>query len=233
MLSRYQKHGGFIQLVQLIETCGKQKQDKFIEIIEKEDPNWAVAIREKMLTIEKIMSWDNTILAEIAGRLQQLTIAIAMHGLNPESIERILSIFTHSQRRNIEDLYSSNKPNSGEISAAFLKILQETRSMISNGYLRAEKFAPELTIPEEYEDKLGKYIQSPSEIVRQPAEKSKEKSPGIAIVTATATASTNKSDTKEIDILRTQLLTMQKENQQLRSELRILREKMLQIRKIA
>ena len=36
-LSRYQKSGGFIQLVQLIETCGKQKQDNFLSMIEKEE----------------------------------------------------------------------------------------------------------------------------------------------------------------------------------------------------
>ncbi len=104
MLTRYQKSGGFIQILQLIETCGKQKQENFLQMIEKEDPRWATAIKDKMLTIEKIFSWENAVLNEVAGRLQELTLATAMHGLKPEENARLLSTYTHSQRRNIESV---------------------------------------------------------------------------------------------------------------------------------
>src|SRR5687767_4705782 len=131
MLSRYQKSGGFVQLIQLIETCGKQKQDNFLGMIEKEDVRWAQAIKDKMLSMEKILAWDDNVVAEIAGRLQELTLATALHGLTPSQCERLLRTYSHSQKRNIEDLKNSKAPNPAEISSAYIKILQEVRNMIS------------------------------------------------------------------------------------------------------
>jgi flagellar motor switch protein FliG len=57
-ISRYKKAGGFIQLVSLIETFGAPKREKFIEMIDAESPVWAKALRDKMLSIERIFSWS-------------------------------------------------------------------------------------------------------------------------------------------------------------------------------
>src|SRR6185312_10872527 len=90
LLLRYQRAGGFVQLLQLIETCGKQKQDTFLNMIESEDPRWAKAVRDKMLTIERIFGWDDNPLSEVFSRLPVLTIATAMHGLSQEQSARFL-----------------------------------------------------------------------------------------------------------------------------------------------
>jgi hypothetical protein len=156
MLTRYHKAGGFLQLVQLIEVCGKQKQNNFLSIIEKEDSRWSEVLLLKMLSIEKIFTWDESVLGEIAVRLQQLTLATALQGISEAQGEMFLKTFSHSQRRNITDLKNSKNHSETEVSAAFIKIIQEVRNMISQGYLRVEKFAPELVIEENIEDKILK-----------------------------------------------------------------------------
>jgi hypothetical protein len=223
MILRYQKSGGFVQLLQLIETCGKQKQDNFLGMIEKEDMRWAQALREKMLTIEKIFSWSDQVLAEIAVRLQQLTLATAMHGLKPEDGERLMQTFSHSQRRNVEDLKKSKSPTPAEISSAYLKILQEVRTMIIQGYLRPEKFAPEMQIPPEFEDKLSKEpifktYQEHSPSVPDMSGFGSAASPAPQVV-AVAPASAGQALTNE--------------NTQLKTQVRLLQDKLIQIKKIA
>lgn len=240
MLARYQKSGGFIQLLQLIETCGKQKQDNFLQMIEKEDTQWAQAIREKMLTMEKIFSWDTAIVSEISARLHELTLATALHGLKPEDHERLLCTYTHSQKRNIDDLYKSKSPTPAEITSAFLKILQEVRSMIRNGDLRVEKFAPEMTIPENIEELLGKPSGSSDHdhdavpnldgFGASPAPSSSKSS---ATAPASGPSSGGATSDAEVFAMRKRIQTLTTENTQLKTEVRTLRDKLAQIKKIA
>ena len=72
MLDRYKKKGGFIQLLQLIETSNKQKQEQFLGIVAQESVIWEAEIRRKSLTLEKMLKWNATYLAEIFSRIQTL-----------------------------------------------------------------------------------------------------------------------------------------------------------------
>ena len=206
MLLRYQRPGGFIQLLQLIETCGKQKQDSFLNIIESEDPRWAHAVREKMLSMERIFSWDDNTVAEIFARMSLLTLATAMHGLSQEHIDRFLKTFSHAQKRNLDDLFNAKTPPAAEISAAFLKILQEARAMMIQGYLKVEKFAPQLLIPENYEESLMGNVEK--KVRAQPAHKVEIKS--------TPTSSTEPS---QVQVLQNKIRQLHDENAKLKAEL--------------
>ena len=206
MLLRYQRPGGFIQLLQLIETCGKQKQDSFLNIIESEDPRWAHAVREKMLSMERIFSWDDNAIAEIFARMSLLTLATAMHGLSQEHIDRFLKTFSHAQKRNLDDLFNAKTPPAAEISAAFLKILQEARAMMIQGYLKVEKFAPQLLIPENYEESLIGNVEK--KVRAQPAPKVETKS--------TPTPSTEPS---QVQVLQNKIRQLHDENAKLKAEL--------------
>jgi FliG C-terminal domain len=225
MLSRYQKPGGFIQLLQLIETCGKAKQENFLNIVEGEDIRWAQAIKEKMLTVEKIISWDDTVLAEIAARLQPLSLATFLHGLKKEDGDRLLRTFSHAQKRNIDDLFTSKKPNAAEINAAYLKVLQEVRYMIMHAFIRVDKFAPEMVIPEDIEDTLGKplHIQTPHTAQHMPTN-----SRGPVKIHAV-----DGPGSDDVPHLRSQVVSLSHENEQLKNDLRVAREKLAQIKKIA
>lgn len=238
MLSRYQKAGGFIQLVQLIETTGKAKQENFLNIIDKEGPRWAEALREKMLTMDKILSWDDQVLAEIAARLQELTLATAVHGLKPEDSERLLKTFTHSQRRNIDDIKNSKVPSPAEQASAFNKILVEVRSMITNGYIRVDKFAPDMVIPEDFEQELGKpglnlVRNEPSSTPNMDSFGGSPSGQSTYSAHGQVKSVPSAADTHEVNALRSKINTLTSENNMLKAEIKVLREKLAQIRKIA
>jgi hypothetical protein len=231
-LSRYQKSGGFLQLLQLIETCGKQKQDNFLLMIENEDQRWSDAIKEKMLTMERILSWNNSVLGEIAGRLQQLTVATLIHSLKPEDATRLVESFSHSQKRAIEDLKNSKTPSAAEVSSAAIKVLQEVRTMITQGYIRLDKVAPSMFIPEDIEDKLGKTgaFEANEPIVE---ESSKLEVSNVRPIGTAKGGNTDVKDTAEYNTLNNKYQQLQTENNNLKSEVKLLRDKLAQIRKIA
>jgi flagellar motor switch protein FliG len=117
MLDRYQKTGGFVQLVSLLETCGQAKQEKFLEIIRAESSFWADALKTKVLSIERIYTWNDETIAEIFGTLQDLTVAVALIS-GPETLRgRVFAFLSHGRRRKIEDIIGINKPTPGEVAA--------------------------------------------------------------------------------------------------------------------
>src|SRR5687768_10826919 len=88
MLSRYRKQGGFQQLLQLIETCTSQKREQLLKLIEAEDPAWAKLINTKMVTLEKVFSWDASHVAEVTSQLVPRTLAVLLHGLPKEALDK-------------------------------------------------------------------------------------------------------------------------------------------------
>jgi hypothetical protein len=232
MLARYHKSGGFIQLLQLIETSSKAKQENFLGMIEKENFHWADALRTKMVTIEMIFSWDNQVLAEIAVRLQELTIATAMHGLKPADIEKLLSTCSHSQKRIIDDAFKAKVAAPNEIGAAFLKIIQEVRKMISDAALHVEKFAPNLVIEKGIEEKLGKGGAVKGDEASAGAGEAASETPGELRFDSPASRNTGEVSA-DVSQLQKKVHSLMAENNTLKTELKISKEKLAQIKKIA
>ncbi len=236
-LSRYQKSGGFNQLLQLIETCGKAKQDNFLTMIEAEDSRWSQALKERLLTIDKIMSWDESVLAEIAARLQPLTLGTLLHGIKKEEGAKLLKTFTQAQKRIIDDVFSAKKPEASEINSAYLKVLQEVRYMITHNYIRLEKFAPEMMIPEDIEDKLGKsaggYFSNAGQAATQSTHAATAAAPTRRAHVSPSEALANHTAPEELTNLRHLVNQLSQENETLKAELRMTREKLAQIKKIA
>lgn len=156
MLDRYRKPGGFYQLLALLETCGLQKQAKFLEIIRTEDPRWADALRAKMLDIERIFAWNDETLAEIIGTLQDLTLAVVLQAASPTMKEKISRPLTHGRRRKIDDLVGSSKPTPSEVATMHMKVIETVRKMAHDGFLRFEKFDAALAIEDGIEEVLSK-----------------------------------------------------------------------------
>ena len=242
MISRYQKAGGFIQLLQLIETCGKQKQENFLSIIEKESSAWANVIKQKMLSLDKIMSWDDNTVAEIFARVNELTLATALHGFSEENWAKISKTFSHLQKRRIEDLKNSKKPSTADISTAYVKILEEVRAMIKDGHLRVDKFAPELVLDENIEEKisrgeLGGGVFDTSRKAQEVAAVSSDvTSEGTTLkfeLNAQGAPAGSANDTGEIKDLRLKVQALYQENVALKNEIKVLKEKIGQIKKLA
>lgn len=229
MLDRYRKSGGFIQLLNLLETCGQQKQEKFMQMIREEDARWAEALEKKMISIKKVFSWREEALAEIAGQLNDLTLAVALHGLEQGDRDKLMRTFSHLQKHKIEDLSKSKQPTPGEISTIMAKLLTEVRRMITDGKLRMDKVDPELVIDDDIEELLERQANAAeAEAVEAAIEINM---PELAHTGTDANASP--ATREEILALKKKVATLGQENSVLKVEVTKLKNKIDQIKKLA
>lgn len=156
MVDRYKKSGGFIQLLQVIETCGPKKREQFMKIINEETPRWGEAIQAKMLSFEKILSWQPEAIMEITAQMNPLAFGTALKSLPQDKFEEFSVKLGPQERRKFEQLYKEGSPSPNEISACLMKVINETRLLFASGTLKFDKIDPELTIPDEIESKLEK-----------------------------------------------------------------------------
>ncbi len=156
MVDRYKKAGGFIQLLQVMETCGPKKREQLMRVIEEETPKWATAINQKMLSFEKILSWKPEAILEITAQVNFLAFATALKSLNVEDFSSFMSKLGLQEKRKFEQQCSELNPNPNEISACIMKVIYETRILFTNGSLKLDKVDPDLVVPEDFETNLDK-----------------------------------------------------------------------------
>lgn len=236
MLDRYKKKGGFIQLLTLIETSGKQKQEQFLGLIAQESPVWEETIKKKTLSIDKILSWDVAYVTEILSRSQPLTVACAMRGMSPERIDKILGCLSQTEKRKIQNMISETNPTPAEVATCVMKIISEVREMMKSGFLKMDKVDPEMLIPENIEDQLQQKAASrsfdPTPEVETPAEPGKL-SFDLPPKGETRAPAAHEGNREEVDFLKKKVNTLVSENTQLKNEVSVLRNKLEQIKKIA
>ena len=233
MLVRYKKTGGFLQLVKLLEGFGKEKQEKFLDLVEQEDAVWANTLKGKLLSVEKIMSWDSQIISNITERMHEKNVAALMHGLDEPSKEKIYSLMGHSERRRLDTAMAEMTPGAGEIATGFVKLIEETRNMISGGSLRIDKFDPSLVIEEDIEEKLATATHFDSSPYS-----GKKKEDGLDFSMAdhiggTAPKEGSGVDAQEYQLLKRKVINLTKEINLLKKENQVMSEKLAQIKKIA
>lgn len=226
MIERYRKPGGFVQLLNLIETTGKDKQEKFLKMIAEESPIWETEVRKRLLTIDKVLSWNPTYLAEIFPRIQTIQLAMIAGGLTPEKLEVFMHVLNFKERKQVEDTLKDKKPSPGEVTSGIMKLFAEIRKMESEGSLKFDKFDPDMVIPEDIEEKLGRGFAihiSPKEI--EETVQSANSQPGGPAIPAAVL--------DELSGLRKKLVTLTQENQKLTADNKQMKEKLEQIKKIA
>ena len=212
MLDRYRKTGGFVQLVALIETLGTAKQEKFLTMIQEEDPSWMEAVKKKMLTIEKIFSWSDDTVSDIVRRLPVKVLASALKGLKPEHMQKSFKLMSNSEKRKIEDEMSGLSDNPAEAQANVLKLIEMTRKMIQDTDLRLDSFAPEMVIEEGIEGKLG---------AKKPVGKTAEKDTPEVPPTVSG----------DVALLQSTVINLTRENKQLKADVKMLKEKLEQMKR--
>lgn len=156
MVDRYKKSGGFIQLLQVIETCAPKKREQFMKIINEETPKWGEAITSKIITYERILGWNTEALLEIVAQVTPLALSTSLKGLSEEQYNNFLNKLGPTDKRKIDQMCKESAPTPAEISACVMKIINETRQLFINGSLKYEKVDPELVIPDEIEALLEK-----------------------------------------------------------------------------
>ncbi len=237
MLDRYKKNGGFIQLLILIESSSKQKQEQFFNIIAQENPAWESEIKKKSITLEKILSWNATYVSEIFSRVQPLTVAVAMRSLSQAQADKVMGCFNHSEQRKIQNIITETNPSPSEIQTCVMKLVTEVRELMKSGVLKMDKIDPELVIPENIEDKLGKVqlMSSIEKLVVAPAStlnfhKEEEKKAAVA---SPVVASGNENAKEDNESLKKKVQILTQENAKLKNEVNSLKSKLDQIKKIA
>jgi hypothetical protein len=234
MLDRYKKKGGFIQLLILIETSSKQKQDQFLGLIAQENPLWEEAIKKKTITLDRILNWDSTYLAEIFSRLQPLTIAVAFRNFPPEQIELVLKCFSSTDKRKIQNLISETQPSNGEISTCGMKVISEVRELMKIGVLKMDKIDSELTIPENIEDTLNSKAHTAVTIDKAISDTvSHRKSSSPEPAHTDSGSGRSEVSSMELESYKKKVSTLTNEVNHLKSENAVLKSKLEQIKKIA
>lgn len=240
MLDRYRKSGGFIQLLTLIETSPEAKQEKFLNLIKEESQAWETELRRRRLSFEKISGWEQSFLMEIAPRIPEKIIAVALYPLAPEKREGFLKSLTHIQRRVVEEFINGTPPAPGEIFSCQSKIVQEVRTMGQQGHLKLDKIDPDLTVPDGIEEKLNNSFSGLSSLrttatVSEAASKvaSTATAPSAAATAAVVNESIPSAIMEEVKELRRRMQQMQQMFEQMERENKTLKDKLEQIRKIA
>lgn len=224
MVDRYKKAGGFVQLIQVIETCSPKKREQFMTIITDESPAWAEALNQKSISFEKILSWKSEVLLEVLAVVNPLAFSAALKSLAPDALEAFFQKLSHQEKRKIETLMQENSQDANGIASSVMKVISETRALLVQGTLKADKIDANLVIPEEFESILEKGDQS--------------KQAGAVLsfdgpANANAFAGNTTAATAEIDKLQKKLLLMSKELQSLKQENIVMKDKLEKIKKIA
>lgn len=134
ILARYRKPGGFKQLLQLIETSQPVKQAKLLEVVAKEDPDWAVLIEEKKITPEMVLGWDPNHLVVIFEHMVPQHCVCIFKSLEKSNIDDYAHLFRPEKYRDLKNMIEDETENSAsQIVAAHNHMLETVR------YLDEEK----------------------------------------------------------------------------------------------
>ena len=206
------------------------KREQFLGLISGESPAWEDALRKRILTIDKVYSWEQPYLVEIFSRLPPLTLANALHGMEPEKIDSLLGTLPPISKRKITDLLLESNPNAGEKATCISKILTEVRGFIAQGILKLEKVDPELIIPENIEEMLnaGGFT---TPLVFE-AEPGKKESKSVATA-AVSDSSEPMVPQQEVEFFKRKVNQLVSEVNALKHENTVLKDKLAQIKKIA
>lgn len=223
MVDRYKKSGGFIQLLQVIETCGPKKREQFMKIINEETPKWGEAITAKMLSFEKILSWKPEAIMEIAAQINPLAFGTALKCLPQEKFDEFNLKLGPQERRKFEQMYKEGNAEPAEISACVVKVINETRLLFAAGTLKFDKVDPELAIPDEFESKLEKVGLATTS----------HRSADDVIKEASASTGIQLGNPNEVDSLRRKIVELNSVVGALKKDNMLLKEKLEKIKKIA
>lgn len=235
MVDRYKKAGGFVQLIQVIETCNAKKREQFMKIISEENPEWADALNQKCLSFDKILSWKAEAILEIIASVNMLSFTASLKSLDPEKLELFLQKLSNQDRKKFELALVEAKPSPNEISASVQKVIGETRLLFVQGSLKADKIDPSLVIPDDYEFMLGKNEQN-RHSGSASSSGSSPSSPSLSFDMPASPSVVNASVSSlnaEFDKIQKRIVLLTREVQTLKSENQVMKDKLEKIKKIA
>ena len=144
-LKQFRHPGGFLHLLQVLEMSDSQKQRGLLQLIASEDPGWAHLLRLKILTVEKIFSWDLE------------TLKCALEALPKDSLFQLYAGWGDQERNQIERTMSpevvrslrlqlsfEKAPTTQSVNMAGVKLIQVVRDLENCGVLDLNAIDPSL-----------------------------------------------------------------------------------------
>lgn len=234
MLERYKKPGGFVQLLSLIETTQQSKREKFLSMIKDESPIWEENIKQRVLSIDKILTWPDEVLREIFGHYQLITVAGVISSLVEDQRQIIFKLIGSIETRKITNFLEEKQFTANEIQTSIEKFVTEVRNLISMGHIKPMQFDSSLVIPTDIDEKLMQLSSKPTVNVNQVQFKKPNQTP-----LQQAVAPVNTPLPTEVTALQTELANLRKahqeileENNELRKNLQIHLEKIEKVKKL-
>jgi hypothetical protein len=217
----------------VIETSGLSKQEKFLELIRNEDNTWADAIKTKIISMNRIYSWDDATIAEIIGMLPDLTLATALRAAPSDFKPRVDKLLTSLRRRKVYDLIDVGNPSVAEVSTTHVKIIGIIRQMVADGTLRFERFDAPLQIEDGIEEILGRTSTGQAPQAASSDFTIEYEHPPEVENTPPPIAEPKENLQQDVFSLKKKIAELSKENLVLRNELASIKTKLSQIKKIA
>ncbi len=246
MLDRYKKKGGFLQLLNLLETSPTAKREHLLSLINQENQNWETELRRKILSFERILSWNPTVIAEIFEKMHFKTLAGALKPTASDQVQKAISSMSTSDQRKLSNEMDEINPTPAESHTCCAKIITELRALVAGGGLKLEKIDPEMAIADNIEVILNqlpdpkiieKFTQKTTPInqplsneiqaqIKKPVMQPKAPQTNPQLVAANA-----KSDSDETEIYKSRANQLAHENAQLKHEISILKARLEQFKK--
>ncbi len=138
MLVRFRRPGGVQQLVSLLESCLSKKRETLLKTICQEDEVFGEMIKSKLLTVEKIFTWDPLVISEVTTLVGERNLAISLIGLPKEFFDIATHTLNVIKKRDMKNLIETLKPTSVEIETAQIKLVEKARQVQKQGNLKID-----------------------------------------------------------------------------------------------
>lgn len=148
MLMRYKKQGGFQQLLILFETSSPEARAELLKTIQNEDPGWAALLKTKMLTLEKVFSWNAAFLVGVLNGVEAETLAAVLATQGTLNIAKVLSVLSPLREKEVSTLLKERHFTVAESEAARVKLLVHIRDLDREGRIRIGDADPSLDLPD-------------------------------------------------------------------------------------
>ncbi|MCB0379232.1 MAG: hypothetical protein KDD33_12135 [Bdellovibrionales bacterium] len=147
VLNRYRKPGGFLQLLQLVETSQPAKQEKLLQAIRNEDPDWADLVENKMINPDMVFSWDDETLTLIFESMLSRHSAILFKIQGDEFTGRVKNMMRAEKFKDIRDILEHMAdPLEAEVISAKNHMLETVRKMDEEKVILLRRIDPNLDL---------------------------------------------------------------------------------------
>ena len=132
-------HGGFRQLVELLESTPAARRERMIEVGRIEDAEYTKRALALMMTFDDILNLPDEELAELVAAAPAKMIGYAIIKFDEEVQRRFLRCAKADQLGAIRDAMDTEQIGLREIGGAQLKVIEAARALERKGYVKVKR----------------------------------------------------------------------------------------------